>query len=43
MDVPALLPRLLRELGATTIVVTAAVGGVEPGLAGERWSCSPTT
>ena len=34
MDVPALLPRLLRELGATTIVVTAAVGGVEPGLAG---------
>jgi inosine/guanosine/xanthosine phosphorylase family protein len=34
MDVPALLPRLLRELGATTIVVTAAVGGVQPGLAG---------
>jgi inosine/guanosine/xanthosine phosphorylase family protein len=34
MDVPALLPRLLRELGAATIVVTAAVGGVEPGLAG---------
>lgn len=34
MDVPALLPRLIRELGAETIVVTAAVGGVEPGLAG---------
>lgn len=34
MDVPALLPRLLRELGARTIIVTAAVGGVEPGLAG---------
>jgi purine-nucleoside phosphorylase len=34
MDVPALLPRLLSELGAGTIVVTAAVGGVEPGLAG---------
>jgi purine-nucleoside phosphorylase len=34
MDVPALLPRLLCELGAATIVVTAAVGGVEPGLAG---------
>jgi inosine/guanosine/xanthosine phosphorylase family protein len=34
MDVPALLPRLVRELGATTIVLTAAVGGVEPGLAG---------
>ena len=34
MDVPALLPRLIRELGATTIVVTAAVGGVQPGLAG---------
>lgn len=34
MDVPALLPRLLRELGATTLVVTAAVGGVEPGLEG---------
>jgi purine-nucleoside phosphorylase len=34
MDVPALLPRLVRELGAETIVVTAAVGGVEPGLAG---------
>jgi inosine/guanosine/xanthosine phosphorylase family protein len=34
MDVPALLPRLARELGAETIVVTAAVGGVAPGLAG---------
>jgi purine-nucleoside phosphorylase len=34
MDVPALLPRLVRELGAETIVLTAAVGGVEPGLAG---------
>ncbi len=33
MDVPALLPRLVCELGAETIVVTAAVGGVEPGLA----------
>ena len=34
MDVPALLPRLARELGAEIIIVTAAVGGVEPGLAG---------
>ena len=34
MDVPALLPRLARELGAETMIVTAAVGGVEPGLAG---------
>ncbi|MEP6972847.1 MAG: purine-nucleoside phosphorylase [Actinomycetota bacterium] len=33
MDVPALLPRLARELGAETMIVTAAVGGVEPGLA----------
>jgi purine-nucleoside phosphorylase len=33
MDVPALLPRLMHELGVTTLVVTAAVGGVEPGLA----------
>jgi purine-nucleoside phosphorylase len=33
MDVPALLPRLIRDLGATTLVVTAAVGGVEPELA----------
>ena len=34
MDVPALLPRLVRELGAETIVLTAAVGAVESGLAG---------
>lgn len=33
MDVPALLPRLAYELGARTMVLTAAVGGVEPGLA----------
>jgi purine-nucleoside phosphorylase len=33
MDVPALLPRLAHELGATTMIVTSAVGGVEPGLA----------
>jgi inosine/guanosine/xanthosine phosphorylase family protein len=33
MDVPALLPRLARELGATTMILTAAAGGVEPGLA----------
>lgn len=32
MDVPALLPRLAHALGARTMVVTAAVGGVEPGL-----------
>lgn len=32
MDVPALLPRLARELGAVTIVLTAAVGGLVPGL-----------
>ena len=32
MDVPALLPRLAHELGATTIVLTAAVGGLEPGV-----------
>jgi purine-nucleoside phosphorylase len=32
MDVPALLPRLAHELGATTMVLTAAVGGLEPGL-----------
>jgi purine-nucleoside phosphorylase len=31
MDVPALLPRLARELGAGTIVLTAAVGGLVPG------------
>lgn len=33
MDVPALLPRLARELGAETMILTAAAGGVEPGLA----------
>jgi purine-nucleoside phosphorylase len=32
MDVPALLPRLARELGAGTMVLTAAVGGLEPGV-----------
>lgn len=32
MDVPALLPRLAHELGAGTIVLTAAVGGLEPGV-----------
>jgi purine-nucleoside phosphorylase len=32
MDVPALLPRLAHELGATTMVLTAAVGGLEPGI-----------
>lgn len=32
MDVPALLPRLARELGASTMVLTAAVGGLTPGL-----------
>jgi len=32
MDVPALLPRLARELGANTMVLTAAVGGLEPGV-----------
>ncbi|HEY6567654.1 MAG TPA: purine-nucleoside phosphorylase [Actinomycetota bacterium] len=31
MDVPALLPRLARELGADTMVLTAAVGGLVPG------------
>jgi purine-nucleoside phosphorylase len=31
LDVPALLPRLARELGADTMVVTAAVGGLVPG------------
>ena len=30
MDVPALLPRLARELGVDTIVLTAAVGGLVP-------------
>lgn len=33
MDASALLPRLAKELGADTMVVTAAVGGVVPGLA----------
>jgi purine-nucleoside phosphorylase len=32
MDVPALLPRLARELGAHTMILTAAVGGLEPGV-----------
>jgi inosine/guanosine/xanthosine phosphorylase family protein len=32
MDVPALLPRLAAALGASTMVLTAAVGGLEPGL-----------
>jgi inosine/guanosine/xanthosine phosphorylase family protein len=31
MDVPALLPRLSSELGADTMVLTAAVGGLVPG------------
>lgn len=31
MDVPALLPRLSKELGARTMVLTAAVGGLVPG------------
>jgi purine-nucleoside phosphorylase len=31
MDVPALLPRLARELGAEIMVLTAAVGGLVPG------------
>ncbi len=33
MDVPALLPRLARELGAETMILTAAAGGVTAGLA----------
>jgi inosine/guanosine/xanthosine phosphorylase family protein len=32
MDVPALLPRLANELGARVMVLTAAVGGLEPGV-----------
>jgi purine-nucleoside phosphorylase len=32
MDVPALLPRLAHELGAGTMILTAAVGGLEPGV-----------
>jgi len=31
MDVPALLPRAARALGAATLIVTAAVGGLVPG------------
>ena len=31
MDVPALLPRLAHALGARTMVITAAVGGLVPG------------
>lgn len=33
VHVPALLPRVARTLGATTMVLTAAVGGVVPDLA----------
>lgn len=33
MDVPALLPRLARELGASTMVITAAAGGLLESLA----------
>jgi inosine/guanosine/xanthosine phosphorylase family protein len=32
MDVPALLPRLAWELGVRTMIVTTAVGGVDPDL-----------
>ena len=32
MDVPALLPRLANELGARVMVLTASVGGLEPGV-----------
>jgi purine-nucleoside phosphorylase len=32
IDVPALLPRLAHALGARTMVLTAAVGGLEPGV-----------
>ena len=31
LDVPALLPRVAKELGADTMVLTAAVGGLLPG------------
>jgi purine-nucleoside phosphorylase len=31
MDVPALLPRLAKEMGAQAMVLTAAVGGLVPG------------
>jgi purine-nucleoside phosphorylase len=33
MDVPALLPRIARALGARTMVLTATVGGLVPGMA----------
>jgi len=32
MDVPALVPRLAYEIGARVMVLTAAVGGLEPGV-----------
>lgn len=32
MDVPALLPRVARELGAHIMLLTAAVGGLQPGV-----------
>jgi purine-nucleoside phosphorylase len=32
MDVPARLPRLAHRLGARTMILTAAVGGLEPGV-----------
>ena len=32
-DVPAMLPRLAKEMGATSIILTAAVGGLSPDLA----------
>lgn len=32
-DVPALLPRLAHAMGATTMILTAAVGGLSPDLA----------
>ena len=32
MDVPALIPRVSRALGATTLVLTAAVGGIDANL-----------
>ena len=34
MDVPALLPRLAQALGADTVVITAAVGGLVAGSGG---------
>jgi purine-nucleoside phosphorylase len=33
MDVPALLPRLVHALGADTLILTGAVGGLQEGLA----------